>query len=268
MAPSAEFSPPRPAGVLQRLNLRRQPDTQLPRTGVLEAGQVLQVDAVFAGEPVLGNASWLRLAGSGQFVWSGAVELHEAAAVPAPDTTVAAPPDVRRRADGSILPITTVELPALFGAFTFAPVGRTGAVTITTQGWEADHIVPFDHPLLQRLKRRPQPVNRLALPHFVRVFDAIEAAGLGELLLTFDGSFVPRFKNWNPDSGELSSHSWGIAIDLNARFNPAGHQPALPGQPGCLRALVPLFNAEGFAWGGHFSSNPDGMHFELACRNP
>ena len=39
------------------------------------------------------------------------------------------------------------------------------------------------------------------------------------------------------------------------------------GRPVITMAL-PLFNAQGFAWGGHFSNNPDGMHFELARRDP
>lgn len=39
----------------------------------------------------------------------------------------------------------------------------------------------------------------------------------------------------------------------------------MPGPIGCVRELVPLFAAEGFAWGRHFSGKyRDGMHLELA----
>ena len=69
-------------------------------------------------------------------------------------------------------------------------------------------------------------------------------------------------------SSSAVTSRWGVAIDLNARWNGAGHPPASPGQQGDLTPLVPLFAAQGFAWGGHFSSNVDGMHFELARRNP
>lgn len=264
--PLADFTPPRQARALRRLNLRRTPGTELPRSGVFDAGQVFEVAAVVMGEDLLGSASWLRLTGGRGFVWAGAVDLEEPVAAPAP---AAAAMDVRRRPNGTIRPIPTAALGAVFGAFDFRDGARRGAIEITDPAdWATRHLVAFDHPILRGLGRRPQPVHRLAEPHLRAVFDAIVERGLQDLILTFDGSFVPRYKNWNPASGELSSHSWGIAIDLNQRFNPAGRQPALPGETGCLRELVPLFAAQGYAWGGHFERGVDGMHFELARRDP
>jgi hypothetical protein len=40
--------------------------------------------------------------------------------------------------------------------------------------------------------------------------------------------------------------------------------PALKGELGSVRELVPLANRHGFYWGGHFRGRPDGMHFEAA----
>jgi len=262
MALSVNYTPPRAARALQRLNVRRAADTQTPRVGVLEAGGRFDVDALFSGEELLGDARWLRLAGRNEFVWARAVDLDE----PAPAATGAAQqPQVKRRADDTILPIPVVTLGTLFGSFSHAPGTKRGAIAITSPAdWRGQHIEDFDHPLLSDLGRRPQPVNRLAARHLRAVFDAIASQGLDRLVLSCEGTWVLRHKNWDPKR-ELSSHSWGIAIDLNSRFNGVGQPPALPGQIGSVRELVSIFAKHGFAWGGHFSgSSIDGMHFELA----
>jgi hypothetical protein len=77
---------------------------------------------------------------------------------------------------------------------------------------------------------------------------------------TFDGSFV-----WRPNrnnSSELSMHSFGIALDLDAARNPNGG-----GSAGhCITTFPPdfvaVFKKYGFRWGGAFKSNCDAMHFE------
>ena len=100
---------------------------------------------------------------------------------------------------------------------------------------------------------------------FLAAFEAIATADLGDRILTYGGTFVPRHKAWNPKR-TLSSHTWGIAIDLNVAWNGYGVEPAAMGAHGSLRELVPAFEAQGFAWGGYFEplSARDGMHFELA----
>ena len=61
----------------------------------------------------------------------------------------------------------------------------------------------------------------------------------------------------------LSNHAWGTAFDVNYRWNQLGHVPALKGEIGSVRELVPRAHQLGFYWGGHFSRR-DGMHFEVA----
>jgi D-alanyl-D-alanine carboxypeptidase len=63
---------------------------------------------------------------------------------------------------------------------------------------------------------------------------------------------------------DLSNHSWGTAIDLNATWNGRGAIPAMMGDRGCIRELVAVAHANGFYWGGHFTTK-DGMHFEVAA---
>lgn len=98
--------------------------------------------------------------------------------------------------------------------------------------------------------------HKLLEPVFRAVFGEIMDKGLAGSLRTYDGCFVPRHKMWDP-RGELSAHSWGIAIDLNAATN-------MPGMLGEMDLrIVEIFRAHGFTWGGDFG---DPMHFQY-CVN-
>lgn len=61
----------------------------------------------------------------------------------------------------------------------------------------------------------------------------------------------------NLASKYLSTHAWGLAIDVNAFENRLGRTPKLS------RAFVKCFTDQGFKWGGNFK-RLDGMHFELS----
>jgi hypothetical protein len=80
-------------------------------------------------------------------------------------------------------------------------------------------------------------------------------------VLSFAGGFEPRFVRGSRTT--LSNHSFGSAFDINAEWNARGHRPALVGEKGSTRELVPIAHDWGFWWGGHFSTS-DGMHFEVA----
>jgi hypothetical protein len=68
----------------------------------------------------------------------------------------------------------------------------------------------------------------------------------------FGGCWAPRTQG----SAALSSHAWGIAVDLNVAGNHYGAEPTMP------REVIEVMAAHGFAWGGEWPV-PDGMHFEL-----
>lgn len=109
--------------------------------------------------------------------------------------------------------------------------------------------------------------NKIVVP-LTNAFQAIEDAGLKHLLLFWGGSWVPRYKGWDA-SQSLSSHSWGIALDLNPQWNAYNRAPAGFNERGTLRPLVAIFEAHGFAWGGWWGNaltkkGKDGMHFEAA----
>jgi hypothetical protein len=73
-------------------------------------------------------------------------------------------------------------------------------------------------------------------------------------LKTWDGCFnIRRMKG----SQNMSLHSWGIAIDVNAFNNQFGKVPALSA------GFVECFTSVGFDWGGNWRYQ-DGMHFQLS----
>jgi hypothetical protein len=78
--------------------------------------------------------------------------------------------------------------------------------------------------------------------------------GLGGKIKTWDGCFNIRQKR---NGKGLSLHSWGLAIDINAKRNPMGQKSRQD------PALVACFTESGFYWGGVWRT-PDAMHFELA----
>jgi hypothetical protein len=155
----------------------------------------------------------------------------------------------------------------VFGAYTFVPAGLPGdpeAIRITS-GWVQENIVVVQIPQLVGVKGAPASgkvqFHRLVAPKVVELFAAWESAGLIGTVLTWAGSFVPRFVRGS--KSVLSSHAHGSAFDINAAWNGLGAVPARLGAKGSVRQLVAAANALGFYWGGHFS-RPDGMHFELA----
>lgn len=245
-----------------RLNVRRgAPSTQAAIAAKVEVGTTLAVRGVVAGEVVSGNGEWY--AGTDDaFFWSGGCGslVTDDAAPGAPGL------DVRRRPNGSILPLRDAELRSRFGD-PHETEGVGGRVT-PDPAWVTASLVQVAIPVLSGMGFATVTVHTKARDSFLRVFAAIAAAGLDGHIRTCAGTFVARHKAWNP-ARDLSPHTWGIAIDLNAEWNGYGSEPAPLGAIGSVRALVPLFEAEGFAWGGFFEtqSQRDGMHFELARRD-
>lgn len=92
-------------------------------------------------------------------------------------------------------------------------------------------------------------------------FQAVDDAGLAKLILTWAGSWAPRFIRGSRST--LSNHAFATAFDINAQWNWLGAQPALVGKKGSIRELVPIGYEYGLYWGGKFRRG-DGMHFEAA----
>ncbi len=85
---------------------------------------------------------------------------------------------------------------------------------------------------------------------FPAVFATLRDKGLQPQIRTFGGCYNFRGKR---TIDKLSTHCWGIAIDLNTQTNAQGGTD-----------VVEIFRAAGFKWGGEWSGkSKDPMHFQF-----
>jgi hypothetical protein len=91
---------------------------------------------------------------------------------------------------------------------------------------------------------------------------AVCAKNLAGEFKTFDGCF--NIRSMKSNSGMLSVHSWGLAIDLNQATNPfIAYGNRFPVKTDFSPELIKCFAAAGFEWGGLWQSCHDSMHFQL-----
>lgn len=123
--------------------------------------------------------------------------------------------------------------------------------------FEAGNIVLFDlpYPLVYGTSMvRRSRAHRLAAPIFVEAFSRIKEAGLMERARAYGGIYAHRAIR---GSQRLSSHAWGVSIDLNPQDFPLGsarHQDA---------RVTAIFKELGFSYGGDFADRKDPMHYSL-----
>jgi len=165
-------------------------------------------------------------------------------------------------------PLTsTTERQSVFGRFRYVADPQPGNMEgiRILDNWEARNIVRVKIPQLVGVTGASRSGNvsfhRLAAEQLAGLWGAWEDAGLLDRVLTYAGSYNPRFIRGSRTT--LSNHAFGTAFDINAAWNRLGTEPAWPGEQGCLFELVPIAHKWGFYWGGHFRRR-DGMHFEVA----
>lgn len=154
-----------------------------------------------------------------------------------------------------------------FGDFEWKESTTKKGAIIIAPPWASQNLTKVEIPQLKTLPQygsggfngKFDCHQKVAKP-LIDAFAEIEHQGLKSQLLFWGGCWVPRHKSWDPNRG-LSSHSWGIAIDINVQWNGYDAEPAAKGKTGSVVELVPIFESFGFAWGGYFSTK-DGMHFE------
>ena len=113
----------------------------------------------------------------------------------------------------------------------------------------------WDVPLELEIGVIPKRVycNKELVRPLILAFTNLIHRGFVHELKTWDGCFnIRRSRN---GVGQ-SLHSWGVAVDVNAAWNPMGKVSTLS------EGFVTCFKDAGFDWGGDWK-NPDGMHFQL-----
>lgn len=85
---------------------------------------------------------------------------------------------------------------------------------------------------------------------------SVHGSGLGEELRTFNGAFNIRSVR---GSSSFSLHSYGLAIDIAAKWNPMQIILKTSFSPDFVRC----FTNNGFFWGGNFHGRRDPMHFSF-----
>ena len=161
----------------------------------------------------------------------------------------------------------------VWGKITYKSAGRPNnpeAIKITN-GWRNRYLLAVELPQVDAIPGmqykgkqvgmgpRSCSIHRHVLDSFVALWEAWEEAGLLDRIITWAGTWNPRFIRGSRTS--LSNHAFATAFDINAPWNGLRRVPALLGKKGCVRELVPIANEFGWYWGGHFSRR-DGMHFE------
>ena len=162
--------------------------------------------------------------------------------------------------------LSFIDRQKLFGQFSYisSPTSNNPEAIKITDGWADNNIKTIVVPQLADVKGAPKncaiQVHSKIADQTLSLFEAWEQKGLKEKILTWGGSWVPRFIRGSRTS--LSNHAWGTAFDINVQWNSLGVVPARLSQKGCVRELVGVAAEHGFYWGGWFPSRPDGMHFE------
>jgi hypothetical protein len=150
---------------------------------------------------------------------------------------------------------------AAFGDPRYLPPGKV------SPAWEAAHMTLVrDFPLIPNGKLY---VHKLIEAPLRQALEACAELGDGYHVHTI-GCFAPRAQrgSWG---FLLSTHTWGIAVDINAQQNPLITECNLedarrraPGARDIPDEWIAAFKAAGFFWGGDFSHRFDPQHFQFA----
>jgi hypothetical protein len=125
------------------------------------------------------------------------------------------------------------------------------------------HEFGFDNPAI------PKRIyaNKSLVPKLIRVLQELNEKGLIGEIKTWDGLYNVR--NMRGSKSVLSRHSWGLAVDLNATWNPL--VKVTPQNRAAMRKkhvkwsekFLQVWRDNGFDCGADWKDRLDGMHFEL-----
>jgi hypothetical protein len=97
--------------------------------------------------------------------------------------------------------------------------------------------------------------HKLLANVFSHVFVHIQGSGLQNKITSFGGCFSFRPQRTGT---KLSTHAWGVAIDLNPQTNQQGTAGNMD------TSVIAVFREAGFKWGGDWQGRTrDPMHFQF-----
>ncbi len=129
---------------------------------------------------------------------------------------------------------------------------------LDTPNFEARYIEAFTlpYPLFYEGEKVTRArCHYLIVENFQKAFEDIKAASLQDQVQNYGGIYAVRAirgKSTHP-----STHSWGIAIDLEPE------KYALGSSQRFSDAVVQIFQNAGFFYGGDFKGRKDPMHFQF-----
>jgi len=127
--------------------------------------------------------------------------------------------------------------------------------------WQAEFLtrieLPFKLPLSWDKSRLVDQMtcHKLVAPILMSVFTQLATTALQQKLTSFGGCFAFRPQRTGT---KLSTHAWGIAIDLNPESNAQGTAGSMDA------GVIAIFKQAGFTWGGDWKGRDrDPMHFQF-----
>jgi hypothetical protein len=127
--------------------------------------------------------------------------------------------------------------------------------------WQSDYLVratlPFPLTISWDHSQSVSAItcHKLLAGVFSNVFNQIQDSELQNTVTSFGGCFSFRPQR---TGAKLSTHAWGIAIDLNPETNQQGTAGDID------PAVVAIFREAGFEWGGDWQGKiRDPMHFQF-----
>ncbi len=124
--------------------------------------------------------------------------------------------------------------------------------------FEANNIVLFSLPyplIYEETSVKRARCHRLVVENFQTAFEALRASDLENEVKNYSGIYARRAIRGA--GSHPSTHSWGIAIDLESVKYPLGSTQRFPEE------VIKIFQNAGFFYGGDFISRKDPMHFQL-----
>lgn len=145
---------------------------------------------------------------------------------------------------------------------TFGDIFRYLAADHTLEPrWQTEFLTRIDLPFAMCLSWdqsrtvTQMTCHKLMAAPFSETFAKIESAGLESKITSFGGCFSFRPQRTGT---KLSTHAWGIAIDLNPESNAQGTAGTMDS------SVIAIFKQAGFSWGGDWQGRVrDPMHFQF-----